>query len=92
MQINEETVKKVAKIARIPLEEQEVRQFAKEFESILSHFSKIEKVKTENNIISPLSTKNIFREDEIEPSLQKAEILKNTKNQEGDFFVSPKIK
>jgi len=42
MQINEETVKKVAKIARIPLEEQEVRQFAKEFESILSHFSKIE--------------------------------------------------
>jgi len=49
-------------------------------------------VKTENNIISPLSTKNIFREDEIEPSLQKAEIFKNTKNQEGDFFVSPKIK
>lgn len=93
MEINEETVKHVAKLARIKLDEKEIEQFKKDLSSILDLFSKIEKIETEEEFtVQPVESNNSLREDEIEESLQKEDVFKNTKHEEEGFFKGPKIK
>ncbi len=93
MEIDEETVKHVAKLARIKLDEKEIEQFKKDLSSILDLFSKIDKLKTDDEFtVQPVESNNSLREDEIEKSLQKEEVFKNTQHEEGGFFKGPRIK
>lgn len=93
MEIDEETVKHVAKLARIKLDEKEIEQFKKDLSSILELFSKIDELGTEDEfVVQPVESNNILREDKIEESLQKEEIFKNTQHEEEGFFKGPKIK
>jgi|TARA_Y100000310_G_C20678697_1_gene814593 aspartyl-tRNA(Asn)/glutamyl-tRNA(Gln) amidotransferase subunit C len=92
MKINNELVKKVAKISRLDLSEKEISKFKSEFEEVLTHFSEIDKIETDETVFNSLNTKNQFREDFIKSCLSKEAVFQNTKNREGDFFKSPKIK
>lgn len=93
MEIDEETVKHVAKLARIKLDEKEIEQFKKDLSSILDLFSKIEKIETKDEFtVQPVESNNSLREDKIVESLQKEEVFKNTKHEEEGFFKGPKIK
>jgi len=93
MEVNEETVRHIAKLARIKLDEKEVEQFKKDLSSILELFSKIENVETSDEFtIQPVESNNKLREDKVEESLSEEEIFKNTKHKEEEFFKGPKIK
>ncbi len=91
--ITEEQVKKVAKLARLDLTEQEVKEFTAQLESILQYMEKMNQLDTEN--VEPLAhclpITNCFREDEIKESLNVSQALANAPQSDGQFFKVPKI-
>lgn len=85
MKIN---VSHVAKLANLPLSEEEKKKFAKQLEETLSYIESLNEVDTEN--VEPTSQvtglENVLREDEPTPSLSQKEVLKNTKTTHNGFF------
>ncbi len=91
--ISTETVKRVARIARLNLSEKETEKFSKDLESILESFRDLERVPTKGikPAFQPIETKNVLRKDVIEPSLTQDQALSNTKNKDKGFFKGPKV-
>ena len=91
--ITPETVKRVARIARLKLSDKEISKFSKDMESILGAFKDLERVPTHGvkPSFQPIETKNVLRKDRVEPSLTQGQALSNTKNKEKGFFKGPKV-
>jgi aspartyl-tRNA(Asn)/glutamyl-tRNA(Gln) amidotransferase subunit C len=86
-------IKRVARIARLKLSDQEVRKFSKDMESMLEAFQDLERVPTHGvkPSFQPIETKNVLRKDRVEPSLTQEQALSNSKNKEKGFFKGPKV-
>ena len=86
-------IKRVARIARLKLSDQEVQKFSKDLESMLEAFDDLERVPTHGvkPSFQPIETKNVLRKDKIEPSLSQEQALANAKNKEKGFFKGPKV-
>ncbi len=93
MEIKDDIVRYVARLARIKLDKSEVALFARQLDEILGYIDKLKKLDIKE--IPPTShvlpLKNVFRKDEVRPSIQKETALKNAPQRKGDFFVVPKI-
>ena len=92
--IDKKTVKHVAHLARLELNEKELTKYSGQLASILSYISKLNEIDTTNVIPTShaLSTlKNVFRKDVLRKSLETGEALKNAPASEGDFFKVPQI-
>jgi aspartyl-tRNA(Asn)/glutamyl-tRNA(Gln) amidotransferase subunit C len=91
--ITPDTVKRVARIARLNLSGKELEKFSKDLESILESFQDLEKVPTKGvePSFQPIETKNVLRKDVIEHSLTHEQALSNTKNKDKGFFKGPKV-
>jgi aspartyl-tRNA(Asn)/glutamyl-tRNA(Gln) amidotransferase subunit C len=91
--ISKDEVEHIAWLARIELSEEEKQLFLKQFNDILAYFQKISEVNTEG--VEPtyhvIDLKNIFRDDEIKPSLPVREALQNAPRRERTFIKAPKI-
>ena len=86
--IDPKTVREVAALARIHLNEKELATFTGQLDKILSYFQSLQKVDTES--VEPTShvlpLKNVFREDRVEPSLPQEEVVKMTPARQGPFI------
>ena len=75
--ISVKEVEHIAVLARIEITEKEKELFANQFTRILRYFSVIDEAETEK--VPPtyqvLNLVNIYREDIVEPSLEKSEVL-----------------
>ena len=91
--ISKKEVEHVAWLARIELSEAEKDLFTKQFNEILDYFKKIDSVDTEDvpPMYHVLYLVNIFREDEVLPSLPEKEVLKNAPKKERRFFKAPRL-
>ena len=92
--IDEKTVKHVALLSRLSLDEKELQTYSKQLASILSYISKLNEIDTKG--VHPTShalptLKNVFRRDSLKPSLQTDDVLKNAPSKDGDFFKVPQI-
>ncbi|WP_035254200.1 aspartate--tRNA ligase [Desulfatiglans anilini] len=86
-------VRHVARLARLRIDDTEVRAFQKDLNAVLEHFEALQELDTRD--VEPMShvldLKNVWREDvpregkEIEPLLQNAPM------READYFKVPKI-
>ena len=91
--ISREQVKKVAKLARLELNENEANNHAKQLEKILDYIKQLEKINTDN---IPCTTRvievvNAFREDEHENYENSEQLLDLAPSREDKFFKVPKI-
>ena len=91
--IGNNEVKKVAKLARLELNENEVQNHAKQLEKILDYIKQLEKINTEN---VPCTTRaiemvNVFRKDEKKDYENSEELLDLAPSREDKFFKVPKI-
>lgn len=82
-------VKKVAKLANLPLTPSEEEKFSKQLEETLDFVKQLEEIETSD--VEPTSQvtglENIFREDEIgDCTLSQADALKNAKSIHNGFF------
>lgn len=93
MTLSEKEVEHIAELARIRVSENEKNLFTKQFNEILQFFHQLDEVDTSS--IEPtfhvVDIKNIFREDEVEPTLSTEDALKNAPKKEKNFFKAPKL-
>ena len=93
MSIDNSTVKKVAKLARLKVDAKEEQNLKNELNNILEWVDKLQKVDTKN--IDPmLSVSNEpmpMREDMVTSKLDNNQILSNAPEKKAGFFVVPKV-
>jgi len=91
--ITEDQVKKVAELARLKLNNNEVKHHAKQIEKILDYINQLEKIDT-NGIPSTtraVEVVNVLRIDENNKFENRDELLNLAPARENDFFKVPKI-
>ena len=91
--ISSDEVKKVAQLARLELNENEINQHAEQLEKILEYIKQLEKINTED---VPCTTRaievvNVLRKDERRNYENSEEILDLAPLRENKFFKVPKI-
>ena len=91
--ISRDEVKKVAKLARLELNESEIKQHAGQLEKILDYINQLEKINTDD---IPCTTRaieviNVFRKDEKKDYENSDELLDLAPSRENKFFKVPKI-
>ena len=93
MTIDLKTVKKISKLARISVDDKKAKKLADDLNSIFKWIEQLNELNTEN--VEPLSsiaeTKLRLRKDEIKSKNIREEILKNSPDENKDFFVVPKV-
>ena len=79
---------KIADLAKLPLAQKELEIFSNQLTEILDFVEKISEVKTQ--AVEPLTNvvgaKNVFREDEVKPSLSQKEALSNAPQSHCGYF------
>jgi len=93
MNIDKETIYKVADLARIEIKESEVEELQSDMSKILTFMEKLNELDTTN--VEPLvymnPEVNVWREDVVKQDLTVEEGLKNAALHNEDFFFVPKI-
>ncbi|GAB6138125.1 Asp-tRNA(Asn)/Glu-tRNA(Gln) amidotransferase subunit GatC [Halanaerobaculum tunisiense] len=93
MKLDQETVERVAHLARLELTEEEIEEFTEQLSDILGHAEKLNELDTED--VEPMAhvlpVKNVFREDEVRESLPQDEALANAPEKERGMFKVPQI-
>lgn len=93
MAIDSETVKKVAFLSRLKIEDDKIAATEAEFNKIIKFVSELQEVNTDN--IEPLISVNeqnlTLRKDEVTEGNQSAAILANSPQSEYGYFVVPKV-
>ncbi|MFN6346123.1 MAG: Asp-tRNA(Asn)/Glu-tRNA(Gln) amidotransferase subunit GatC [Cyanobium sp.] len=91
--ITAEDVRKVAQLARLDLPEEKIATYTGQLERILDYVAHLEAVDTEG---VPPTTRavevvNVTRDDRIDPTPVRDQLLDLAPQREGDFFRVPRI-
>ena len=91
--ITKEEVKKVAHLARLELNENEINCHAEQLEKILEYIKQLEKIETDDVPCTTIAIEviNVFRKDEKKSYDCTQELLDLSPSREDDFFKVPKI-
>ena len=83
----------VAKLSRLALTDDEVEHLARELAGILGHAADIEALDLDDvpPTAHPLPLENVFRADDVRPSLDRAEVLAQAPAAEDHRFRVPRI-
>lgn len=93
MSVSIKDVEYVAELARLSFNEEEKQELAEDLNQILGYVEKLGELDTENEdiIVNPYYIENKFREDEVEPSLNLEDVLKNAPDNLEEYVVVPQI-
>ncbi|MEK7858927.1 MAG: Asp-tRNA(Asn)/Glu-tRNA(Gln) amidotransferase subunit GatC [Elusimicrobiota bacterium] len=93
MAISEEDVRKIAKLARLRLEPEEVTLYQGQLGKILDSMAELAELDTSKvePTISVLGVTNVLREDVPGPFAAVEKLLDNAPRREGSFFKVPKV-
>ena len=93
MSINLKTIKHISKLSRISVDEQKAEKLAVDLNSIFKFIEKLNELKTENVVplTSVAETTLKLRSDEIKSEDIRKQILKNSPQDNEDYFVVPKV-
>ena len=93
MSIDLKTIKHISKLSRISVDEKRAEKLADDLNSIFEFIEKLNELKTEN--VKPLTsiaeTTLKFRSDEIKSENIREQIIKNSPEDNEDYFVVPKV-
>jgi aspartyl-tRNA(Asn)/glutamyl-tRNA(Gln) amidotransferase subunit C len=93
MKIDNETVDKIAHLARLEFENEAKDQIIKDMNNMLAFVDKLNEIDTSK--IEPLiymsDEINILRADVVKQEITQAEALKNAPKHDSDYFKVPKV-
>jgi len=93
MKIKPEEIEYIASLSRLKLAEEEREMYAVHLSQILEHAERLNELNTDG--VEPtahvLPVHNVFREDEVRPSLEREILLANAPDVENGCFKVPKI-
>lgn len=88
MALTSDEVRRIARLARVALTEEEVERLRDQLSGILDHFSVLDEIDTEG--VAPTTQTfemtNVQREDAAEPSFPVDEMLANAPRREDNYF------
>tara|TARA_B100000686_G_C16660059_1_gene900418 strand:+ start:11 stop:298 length:288 start_codon:yes stop_codon:yes gene_type:complete len=93
MSIDKNTVKHISKLARISLDEKKVDSLSKDLTSIMKFIENLNKLNTNkiNPLTSIINASLKSRSDEVKDGKIRDQILKNSPENNDEFFVVPKV-
>ena len=93
MTIDLKTIKHISKLSRISVDEKKAKKLAGDLNSIFDFIEKLNELDT--NKVEPLTsiaeTTLKFRTDEVKSENIRNQILKNSPEENEDFFVVPRV-
>ena len=91
--ITKEEVKKVANLARLELNENEINEHAEQLEKILDYIVQLEKIDTDDvpSTMRAIEVINVFRKDENKSSDCYEQLLELGPSREDKYYKVPKI-
>ena len=93
MSIDLKTIKHISKLSRISVDEKRAKKLADDLNSIFDFIEKLNKLKTDN--VKPLTsiaeTTLKLRPDEVKSKNIREQIVKNSPQDNEDYFVVPKV-
>lgn len=93
MQIDAALISRLEKLSRLQLGEAEREKLAGDLQRILDMVDTLKSLDTSH--VEPLvylsETENVLREDQVGKQLTTAEALQNAPEQNGQFFMTPKV-
>jgi aspartyl-tRNA(Asn)/glutamyl-tRNA(Gln) amidotransferase subunit C len=86
-------VRWVAQLARLELTDAELEVLTRQLSAIVDYVTQLREVDTEGvePLAHPLPVHNVFRADELLPSLPVDQALANAPNQRDGFYVVPAV-
>ena len=93
MTINLKTIKHISKLSRISVDDEKANKLAGDLNSIFNFIEKLNELNTDN--VEPLTsvaeTTLKLRADEVKSKHIRDQILKNSPEENEDFFVVPRV-
>jgi aspartyl-tRNA(Asn)/glutamyl-tRNA(Gln) amidotransferase subunit C len=91
--ISRADVAHVARLARLDLTDEELERFTVQLGAVLEHARDVEALDTAGvaPTAHPLPLRNVLRDDVVQPSLDRAEVLAQAPDVEADRFRVPPI-
>jgi aspartyl-tRNA(Asn)/glutamyl-tRNA(Gln) amidotransferase subunit C len=91
--ITPQEMKKVARLARLELDEGRLTKLTSQLEGILDYVAKIQKLDVSGvePMAHALPLHNVLREDVVEPSLPLDKVLANAPDTDGPSFKVPRV-
>lgn len=92
MEIDRKLLEHVAEVARIRLNEEEIKKFLPQLKEALEFFSKLKEINTDNvkPSFQPVEIKNVVRDDEEERCLSQDDALSLTEHKKDGYFKGPR--
>ncbi len=93
MKISPEEVAKVARLARLDMDQPKIEQYAAQLGGILGYMDKLAELDTASvePMYTPVDHVSVLREDVVRKDCARADILKNAPETDGAFFIVPRI-
>lgn len=93
MAVTKKDVEKIAELARLKFSDDELENFTPQMNEILSYMDKLNELDTQNvkPLSHPVEQTNVFRDDELKPSILTEEALKNAPDKTEQHFKVPKV-
>ena len=93
MSIDKDTVKHISKLARISLDENKVESLSKDLTAIMKFIENLNKLNTDKTVplTSIINASLKSRKDEVKDGKIRDQILKNSPENNDEFFVVPKV-
>jgi aspartyl-tRNA(Asn)/glutamyl-tRNA(Gln) amidotransferase subunit C len=93
MPLSTEHIEHIAHLARLNLTQAEIERYTSELTVILGYIDQLATVDTSGVEPQKQSTKaeNVFRDDQVEPSLPRDLVLRNAPQHDEEFFLVPRV-
>ena len=93
MTIDLKTIKHISKLSRISVDDEKAKKLAGDMNSIFDFIEKLKELNTDN--VEPLTsvaeTTLKLRVDEVKSGNIREQVLKNSPDENEDFFVVPRV-
>lgn len=93
MKISQEQLKAIASLARLNLTDKEKERLVYEMEEIIEFADQLAEIDTAEvePTAYPIPIKNVFRQDRVEKSFDREDMLKNAPSCENGYIKVPKV-
>ncbi len=97
MALTRQEVEKVSLLARLLLTPDEIDRLTSQLGDVVAYVEQLAELDTEiaEKQVDPMAhaveMTNVFRADEVRPSLDRAEALANAPQQDGQFYLVPAV-
>lgn len=92
MEVDRKLLQHVAEVARIKLDDEEIKKFLPQLKEALEFFSKLREINTDNikPSFQPVELKNAIREDKEGLCISQEDALSLTEHKKDGYFKGPR--